>query len=221
MRFQDFSLVTVPSSKGVGLDPRRPARPGPPGPRRPLGPSLGDDWPPDWGSEKKTKSNNWKAKNRETREKMIERQSNREIYKRVKRGKRVQLYRLIEIRSNLSSLCLQICGMLLWFKKSQTLVQKCPISANEFGKKHQSNIATEIWLILANWILEIFLICLVLVMYKTNFLNDIKKHGVGLSDLSRQEGTKKYKWHELQNFLILSTVVFWFKQGVGKSKFLA
>ena len=134
MRFQDFSLVTVPSSKGVGLDPRRPARPGPPGPRRPLGPSLGDDWPPDWGSEKKTKSNNWKAKNRETREKMIERQSNREIYKRVKRGKRVQLYRLIEIRSNLSSLCLQICGMLLWLKKSQTLVQKCPISANEFGK---------------------------------------------------------------------------------------
>ena len=43
MRFQDFSLVTVPSSKGVGLDPRRPARPEPPGPRRPLGPSLGDD----------------------------------------------------------------------------------------------------------------------------------------------------------------------------------
>ena len=43
MRFQDFSLVTVPSSKGVGLDPRRPARPGPPGPRRPLGPSFGDD----------------------------------------------------------------------------------------------------------------------------------------------------------------------------------
>ena len=41
-------------------------------------------------------------------------------------------------------------------------------------------------------------------MYKTNFLNDIKKHGVGVSDLSRQEGTKKYNWHEIQNFLILS-----------------
>ena len=32
----------------------------------------------------------------------------------------------------------------------------------------------------------------------------IKKHGVGVSDLSRQEGTKKYNWHEIQNFLILS-----------------
>ena len=97
---------TVPksSAKGVGLDPRRPARPAGPGPpRRPLGPSLGDDWPPDWGPEKKTKSNNWKAKKGKKRGKKIELGRAKKRNRASKKGKKfksklIHIYRLVDFK---------------------------------------------------------------------------------------------------------------------------